>query len=912
MIILVCPECDTELEIPSSQAGKRITCPECDHRLLVPAAKTPPAKPVKKAPAPAAGGPKKAAPSSGITKSPSSPAAAGPKGKAPPPGKTAPKPQRRARDDDEDDGDEREVRKGKGKNKGKPKKSSSSLWIILGVGGVVVLALVGVVVVLFALGGNGNSNPPAANSGPQFGPPGGGAPRGGPMGGPMMGMRGGPMARGGPAEIQPQAEAAPKAEEAKPQEAPPEIVPHGADGQKIYKYLLKSTALIVSPLRAADGRVGLSLGSGGLVDTTNRLLITNYHVVGNNDEVFVFFPTYKDGKLIAEIDYFFQHAKQADALKGKVLRKESKVDLALVQLPSLPRGLQALAFAGGTPAPGTTVYSVGNPAGSGGLWIPTKGEVRQLLHKHKWRSGEEGGKALMECEADVLLTSSPTNHGDSGGPLVNDRGELVAVVHGSSPSERLVSLFIDLAEVRKFLDTYASTSGTKLALEKYSKLGAEVDAGNLPELMRALDSKDTTVRANAARSLGDLGANARPAVGRLLRALHDPDELVRTLALESLNKIGAPDRGDVRKLVDALKDKDAEVRAYAAGALGLIGADGRAAVRTLLDVLKDTEVPVRQKAAVALGKVGGDAKEQVQPALTAALQDSEPEVRAAAAEGLAALPMNGSDVPAMLQLLKHQDTEVREQGALGLKAIGPDAKAAVKPLSEALHDRSVKVRRAALEALTRIGPDKDSVPAVQKLLADSDHDVRRAALEVLASLGPDARAAARDVANALTDKELRPAAVATLKKIGPAGARDAAPELANALSILENNERLLVIEALITLVGNKPTGEEVRQIAPKVIAIFGDLKDNSDRGLRAKAVELLGKLGKPAVPALENALGDTNHLVRLGAAQALGEIGPDAKRAAQLLQVHGAADPDSEVRAASAQAYQKVFPPRQR
>jgi HEAT repeat protein len=449
-----------------------------------------------------------------------------------------------------------------------------------------------------------------------------------------------------------------------------------------------------------------------------------------------------------------------------------------------------------------------------------------------------------------------------------------------------MSLFIDLTEVRKILDRYEITSGTKLALEKPRV--AALDSGRLPDLLRALDNKEATVRAIAAKALGDLRFDGQPAVSHLLKALHDPDELVRRFALESLNKIGAPDRSDAKLLIGALKDKDLEVRAYAARALGRLGPDGSSAVGALLEDLKDTEVAVRQNAAVALGKVGGDAKERVQPALMVALNDPVREVRAAAAEGLAALPMRAADVPALLGLIKHKDAEVREQGALGLMTVGPDAKAAVKPLENALQDPSARVRRASLQALAGVGPDaRDAVPAVQKMLQDSDREVRLGALDVLGSVGPDARGATGAIVNALSDPDLRRAALATLKKIGPIASRAAVPTLVGILSNLTKEERLLAFDTLLAL--KTSGGPEGKDIMPEVIAVFG----------KVKALELL-----------EGALSGTDHLVRLGAARALGEIGPDARSAAQVLETRAQTDRDAEVRAAGQRSLEKIRMPR--
>ena len=59
----------------------------------------------------------------------------------------------------------------------------------------------------------------------------------------------------------------------------------------IYQKTLHATAYI----QTKDGS-----GSGWVIDRARKLLITNHHVVENFDTVLVFFPMYKDGKLVAE------------------------------------------------------------------------------------------------------------------------------------------------------------------------------------------------------------------------------------------------------------------------------------------------------------------------------------------------------------------------------------------------------------------------------------------------------------------------------------------------------------------------------------------------------------------------------------------------------------------------------------
>jgi S1-C subfamily serine protease len=261
----------------------------------------------------------------------------------------------------------------------------------------------------------------------------------------------------------------------KPDELPADL--DGAAGvgvEEIYRYLLKSTAMIVNLVQLPNGHVAVTMASGALVDTTNRLVVTEYHVTGSSKQVAVFFPTYKDGKLVTTPETYFQQRHKEDGFWGNVILKDARVDMAVVQLDKLPAGLHALPFAAALPRPGSSVYSMGQPAGgSGRLWVYTEGRVRQTLHK-QWKAGSGADGKFLDCEADVIMTDSPTKPGDSGGPLVNGRGELVGFVHGTVPGIDQMSLCIDLIELKVLLDRYAWTSGVKLHLEdRAAKVGQE-------------------------------------------------------------------------------------------------------------------------------------------------------------------------------------------------------------------------------------------------------------------------------------------------------------------------------------------------------------------------------------------------------------------------------------------------------
>ena len=221
----------------------------------------------------------------------------------------------------------------------------------------------------------------------------------------------------------------------------------GDEGSRVYQKVLKSVVWIHS----TRGPGKLATGSGSLIDRKHRLVLTNYHVVDDNDRATVLFPVFRDGKLVAERDFYLERIRK-DGIRGKVIARDQRHDLAIIQLEDLPASAEALPLSPTGVSPGQSVHSIGNPGGSGALWVYTPGKVRQVYAKN-WKSEVDG--RTLTFEADVIETDSPTNPGDSGGPLVNDKGELVGVTQGGAINARLLSTFIDVTEVKALLTSRA-------------------------------------------------------------------------------------------------------------------------------------------------------------------------------------------------------------------------------------------------------------------------------------------------------------------------------------------------------------------------------------------------------------------------------------------------------------------------
>ncbi len=211
---------------------------------------------------------------------------------------------------------------------------------------------------------------------------------------------------------------------------------------EIYDRVLKGTAWV----RAMGDNNGTPFeewyGTAWVYDAKRGLLVTNEHVVHDHDEVELFFPVTADDELQIDPNYYRQNVTPT---KATVIDRDSRLDLALVQVDKLPPGARALPLAARSPKPGERLHSVaGLPRASEGLWIYSTGETRQV-----YRRTNALGQFTRMVESQM-----PTNKGNSGGAIVNDWGEVVAVCEGMStdPIVYLLTMFVDLSEVQAYLE----------------------------------------------------------------------------------------------------------------------------------------------------------------------------------------------------------------------------------------------------------------------------------------------------------------------------------------------------------------------------------------------------------------------------------------------------------------------------
>jgi S1-C subfamily serine protease len=297
------------------------------------------------------------------------------------------------------------------------------------------------------------------------------------------------------------------------------------DGSKIYQNMLRSTVWILSP----KGGGKAATGTGSLVERQKGIVLTNYHVVGRTDEAILLFPAFTIKKeLIAERKHYLNAVNSA-GVPGKVIARDKSRDLALIQLSQVPDGARAVSISPGSASPGQNVHSVGNPGGSGALWVYTPGKVRQVYNK-EWSvaSPEE----VMNFKAKIVETDSQTNPGDSGGPLVNEKGLLVGVTQGGAVGANALSTFIDVSEVRAFL------TNNKIKVP-------------------------TTAVATSTKPDSEPVAESKPAAKPAAPAASDDEkaEKAAQIKLKLVKQLGMGDKGKVRERLEQLIEQFPKTKA---------------------------------------------------------------------------------------------------------------------------------------------------------------------------------------------------------------------------------------------------------------------------------------------------------------------------------------------------------------
>jgi HEAT repeat protein len=273
----------------------------------------------------------------------------------------------------------------------------------------------------------------------------------------------------------------------------------------------------------------------------------------------------------------------------------------------------------------------------------------------------------------------------------------------------------------------------------------------------------------------------------------------------------------------------------------------------LLRALRSAVPDSRCRAAKALGRLGWLARDAL-PALTGAVNDSDPGVREAAAQAVGQMGPDG--LPHLTHMLLHEDKYVRRNAVWAIGKLGPLAKKVLPDLCQALHDSDPRTGAGAAQALGNMGADAvEAIPALTEAMRGTNIVLCRLAAKALSQIGRPALAPL--IAHLRhRDPFVRGEAALALGWMG----LQASPAVPALIEVL----RTAPDAAVTTL-----TPVDARTPATPVSQEGGPPADATSRAYAAQALGKIGSGAYEAIPVLTSAATDSCHLVRAAAQQAL-------------------------------------------
>jgi len=160
-------------------------------------------------------------------------------------------------------------------------------------------------------------------------------------------------------------------------------------------------------------------GSGFFINHKGLKIITNWHVVETAKNVTICLRT-EDLNKVCDTDYY----------TGKVIKKNKKKDLAMIEVKGLPSSIKPVVYGKYKDVKiGQTAFAIGHPEGL--VWTFTNGMISQKRPEHKW------SYKTSRHKAKTIQIQVPINPGNSGGPLFNKDQKLIGVNTFTSEGENL-------------------------------------------------------------------------------------------------------------------------------------------------------------------------------------------------------------------------------------------------------------------------------------------------------------------------------------------------------------------------------------------------------------------------------------------------------------------------------------------
>ena len=315
-----------------------------------------------------------------------------------------------------------------------------------------------------------------------------------------------------------------------------------------------------------------------------------------------------------------------------------------------------------------------------------------------------------------------------------------------------------------------------IAIYVSGAIPAALAGEDVPTLIRQLKDSDPFARMKAAKTLGNMGVDAKDAIPALMAAMKDADEDVGAVAGQA--------RGKIQKALDKASQGDA-------------AADEKARTREklakLVKDLKGGSLGVRTTALRELQVMGSDAIEASDVLILATL-DKSAAIQRDAIDALE--KVNPALNKAVVTIMVDHDENAKINAIDGLSQMGEDASPAA-PVLIRLYQRNLESRamygRSILNALAQMTPGSKDVEKIvldavgfvprgrpNDYYATPDGPLRLTAIGLTSRLIKEghieASKAVKPLVSAIRDVHCSLAAIAALGELGP-DAKEALPAL---------------------------------------------------------------------------------------------------------------------------------------
>jgi HEAT repeat protein len=451
-----------------------------------------------------------------------------------------------------------------------------------------------------------------------------------------------------------------------------------------------------------------------------------------------------------------------------------------------------------------------------------------------------------------------------------------------------------------------------LAILACTKGEAKMKELGLPVLREGLSDPSAVIREHTAYTIGQLGPVSKPLAADVQKLCTDPDSNVRGAAFDALRVTGI---ADPVALVKLLKSDNEDTVRMAAELIPLVGEMPVEAVGPLSEALASNNPNIRAAAAEGLAVAGPKAAPAAEQ-LAEVIRKSYPEqfdpklmIRLDGPEASYWKALSRIGEPAIaptVTLFAHPHGLVRQFAARTLGEIGPPAKVAVDTLKKALGDNIAIACVEAAVTLCKLGEAKEEALALMKKALDAPNEnIAATAIEGMPRMGKDGLTliplalAKMDAPNPHT----RQAAVKLVGLLPKEEATRAAADVGKRATDTEADIRRWAGRVLEHI---GPAG------APAADALGKALSTEKELDIRDQFVEALIAMGpgaKPALPGLLPLVEQKGLIVplRVRVIAALAVADPASPEVTAVL-IKAAGDEDQAVRAAAADALGRLNP----